>query len=115
MPHVIREGKVDLQAAWQHLRMGPWHWGGSVARVEACFLGRDGVSLLVAGVVIEFGRPLHPHVLVSVRDTDTAVRLWPPVAVERTEPIKRFVVQIARELEPFGAGPVITTNLQGII
>jgi len=115
MPHVIRAGAADLMAAWKGLPGGPWRLGNAVARVEGCFLGRDATSLLVAGVVIEFGRPVHPHVLVSVRDGSTAVRLWAPVAVERTEAVKRFVVRVARELEAFGAGPVVTTNLQGLL
>jgi hypothetical protein len=115
MPHVIRAGAVDLVAAWKGLPTGPWRFGNAISRVEGCFLGRDGNSLLIAGVVIEFGRPVHPHVLVSLRDGNTAVRLWAPVPVERTEPVKRFVIQVATELEAYGAGPIVTTNLQNLL
>jgi hypothetical protein len=115
MPHVIREGSADLVSVWKSLPLGPWRWGSAIGRVEGCFLSRDGVALLVAGVVVEFGRPIHPHVLITLRENETAVRLWAPVAVERTEAVKRFVVQVASELVAFGAGPIATTNLSGLL
>ena len=115
MPHVIRSGRVDLREVWHRLPCGPWRWGSAVGRVEGCFLGSDERSLLVAAVVVEFGRPVHPHVLISVRDEETAVRLWGPVAVERTEAVKQLVARIASELTSFGAGPVLTTNLPGLL
>jgi hypothetical protein len=111
MPHVIRSGLADLEAAWRELPHGPWRWGNAVARVEGCYLGRDAVTLLVAGVVIEYGRPLHPIVLVSRGADTTAVHLWPAVPVERTDGVKRLLAQIARELAAFGAGDVVTTNI----
>ena len=115
MPHVIRDGEADLVAAWKSLPKGPWRWGSTVGRIEGCFLGRDECALLLAGVVVDFGRPIHPHVLVSVRDGETAVRLWTPVAVERTDAVKRLVVQIASEMESFGAGAIVTTNLRELL
>ncbi len=111
MPHVIRSGAPDLRAAWEQLPPGPWRWGHVVAKVEACYLARGGNALLVAGVVVEYGRPLHPVVLVTARDAETAVHLWPAAPVERTEAVKRFVARVAREMERFGAGEITSTNL----
>jgi len=115
VPHVISSGRADLRAAWKQLPVGPWRWGSAVGRVEGCFLARDECALLVAGVVVEFGRPIHPHILVSLREDGTAVRLWAGVAVERTEAVKRLVAQVARELGAFGAGSVVTSNLQALL
>lgn len=115
MPHVVRAGRADLTAAWRGLPRGPWRWGNAVARVEGCFLGPDARALLVAGVVVEYGRPLHPVVVVSFRGDDTTVHLWSHASVERTEAVKRFVVQIARELVGFGAGEVTASNLADLI
>ncbi|HPC82726.1 MAG TPA: hypothetical protein P5234_05020 [Thermoanaerobaculaceae bacterium] len=111
MPHVIRAGRADLAAAWKGLPEGPWRWGHAVAKLEGCFLARDERSLLLVGVVVEFGRPLHVLVLVSVRENETAVRLWPALPVERTEAVKRLVARVASELQAFGAGEIRTTNL----
>ena len=114
MPHVIRSGRADLTAAWRALPHGPWRWGTAVARVEGCYLGRDAAALLVAGVVVEYGRPLHPIVLVSCSADATSVHLWPAVPVERTEGVKRLLARIAEELQAFGAGAVVTTNIASL-
>jgi len=111
MPHVIRSGAADLEAAWRSLPHGPWRWGTAVARVEGCYLGRDAAVLLVAGVVVEYGRPLHPIMLVSRGPDTTAVHLWAPVPVERTDAVKRLLAQVANELPAFGAGAVVSTNI----
>jgi hypothetical protein len=115
MPHVIRSGRVDLAAAWRGLGWGPWRWGSAVARVEGCFLGRGEGALLVAGVVVEYGRPLHPVVMVTYRGDDTSVHLWSAVEVERTEAVKRFLAQVAQELTAFGAGAVVTSNIAALV
>ena len=43
------------------------------------------------------------------------VHLWPAAAVERTEGVKRFLAQVAREMAAFGAGPVVTTNISDLL
>ncbi len=111
MPHVIRAGAADLVAAWKGIPREPWRWGIAVAKVEGCYLAADSRALLVAGVIVEYGRPLHPVVLVSLRGDETAVHLWPAAQVERTDGVKRFLAQVARELTAFGAGEVVATNL----
>lgn len=115
MPHVIRAGLVDLAAAWRGLPTGPWRWGTIVARVEGCYLAPDARALLVAGVVVDYGRPLHPVVLVTRRGDETAVHLWPAAQVERSDGVKRLIVQVARELTAFGAGDVLATNLHDLL
>ncbi|HVN74794.1 MAG TPA: hypothetical protein VMT19_00655 [Thermoanaerobaculaceae bacterium] len=112
---MIRSGLADLEAAWRELPRGPWRWGAAVARAEGCYLGRDAATLLVAGVVVEYGRPLHPVVLVSRGADTTSVHLWPALPVERTEGVKRFLAQVARALDSFGAGPVVTTNIADLL
>jgi hypothetical protein len=115
MPHVVRAGHADLAAAWREFPTGPWRWGNEVARAEGCFLGSDGASLLVAGVVVEYRRPLHPVVLVSLGRQGTSFHLWSGAPVERTDGVKRFLAQVAREMAAFGAGPVITTNISDLL
>jgi len=112
MPHVVRAGRADLEAAWRGLPSGPWRWGRMVARIEGRYLAADAVALLLQGVVVEFSRPLHPVVLVTHRRDATAVHLWPTAPVERTDGVKRLVWQVAQELTAFGAGEISSTNLE---
>jgi hypothetical protein len=115
MPHVIRGGHVDLTSAWRGLPDGPWRWGTVVARTEGRYLASQGDSLLVAGVVVEYGRPLHPVVVISLSRDGTSFHLWPAAPVERTEGVKRYLAQVAREMEAFGAGPVLRTNVPDLL
>jgi hypothetical protein len=115
MPHVIRAGRADLASAWRSLPGGPWRWGAAVARVEGRFLAPEGTALLVAGVVVEYGRPLHPVVVVAHAGEGTSFHLWPPVPVERTEGVKRFLAAVAREMAAFGAGAVLRTNIPDLL
>jgi hypothetical protein len=82
-----------------------------VARVEGRYLSADRRALLVAAVVVEFGRPLHPVVVISRRGGDTAVHLWPAAPAERTDAVKRLVAQVGAEIAAFGAGSVLATNV----
>jgi hypothetical protein len=115
MPHVICGGRADLTSAWRGLPGGPWRWGTAVARAEGRYLAPQGDSLLVAGVVVEYGRPLHPVVVVSLSRDGTSFHLWPAAPVERTESVKRFLAQVAREMAAFGAGPVLRTNIPDLL
>jgi hypothetical protein len=115
MPHIICTGHADLTAAWCGLTRGPWRWGNLIVRAEGCYLAPDGASLLVAGVVVEYGRALHPVVVVSHCGDGTSFHLWSAVHVERTEGVKRFLAQVVREMSGFGAGEVITTNIPDLL
>lgn len=86
--------------------------GSAVARIEGRFLSSSRRELLLQAVVVEFGRPLHPVLLVSLRHDGTAVHLWDVVRVERTQAVKGLVALVARELARFGAGEVRSTNLK---
>lgn len=114
MPHVILAQQADLPRLWQEIPTGPWRLGNAVARLEGRYLAASQRELLLPAVVVEYGRPLHPVVLVSLREGATAVHLWEVVKVERTEAVKALVGLIARLLQSFGAGEVLTTNLKGL-
>uniref|UniRef100_A0A7C2NJA5 Uncharacterized protein n=1 Tax=Thermoanaerobaculum aquaticum TaxID=1312852 RepID=A0A7C2NJA5_9BACT len=112
MPHVILSGQADLARAWQEFPEGPFRFGNAVARIEGRFLSASRRELLLEAVVVEFGRPLHPVILVSLRQEGTGVHLWDVVRVERTEAVKALIAMVSRELARFGAGEVRSTNLK---
>lgn len=111
MPHLVLRGLVDFQAAVAGLDLGVTRWGRAVIKTGDRWRRSDGGALLVDGVVVEFGRPLHPVALVATRDEDTVVRLWPVVEVERTPAVQRWLGAVARGLQGLGCGPVRTTNI----
>jgi hypothetical protein len=111
MPHLVLPGPGDLDRAAGELTIDVIRWGRAVIKTGDVWRRRDGAALLVDGVVVELGRPLHPVALVAARDSETVVRLWPIVEVERTAAVQRWLAVIARALQQLGAGPVRTTNI----
>lgn len=111
MPHLVLRGSVDFHHAANELDLGVIRWGRAVIKTSDVWLRSDGEALLADGVVVELGRPLHPVALVSLRDGDTVVRLWPVVEVERTPAVQRWLGAIARGIQVLGCGPVRITNI----
>jgi len=111
MPHVILEGRVDLDRVAESLAGEVQRWGPVVLKTEASWRRSDGLALLVEGVVIEHSRPLHPVAVIAETKGDTGVRLWRLAPVERTPAVQRWIASIAGELRRYGAGPLKTTNI----
>ena len=111
MPHVILEGRVDLDRVAESLAGEVQRWGPVVLKTEASWRRSDGLALLVEGVVIEHSRPLHPVAVIAETKGDTGVRLWRLAPVERTPAVQRWLASIAGELRRHGAGALKTTNI----
>lgn len=111
MPHLVLRGSVDLDRAATGLELEVVRWGRAVIKTADRWRRADGKAMLVDGVVVELGRPLHPVATIAARDGDTVVRLWPVVEVERTAAVQRWLAELAAGLQRLGAGPVVTTNI----
>jgi len=113
MPHLVLQGTVPAQRAAAGLAPRVVRWGRAVIKTGDRWNRAGDGALLVEGVVVELGRPLHPVALVAEREGDTVVRLWPLVEVERTAAVQRFLCVVALGLQTLGCGPVRTTNITG--
>jgi hypothetical protein len=111
MPHVIVDGKVDLDLIASILTPDAQRWGSAVLKTEAVWRRVDGHAVLVEGVVVEHSRPLHPVAVISEGQGSMSVRLWRLTPVERTPAVQRWLASIAAELCRHGAGPLKTTNI----
>jgi hypothetical protein len=113
MPHLVLCGSVPATLVAAELGPRVARWGRAVIKTGDRWRRGDDGALLIEGVVVELGRPLHPMALVAERDGDTVVRLWPLVEVERTAAVQRFLGVVARGLQELGCGAVRTTNIPG--
>lgn len=111
MPHIVLEGAVDLDVVCRRLDLAVERWGRAVIKTADKWRRSDGGAMLVDGVVVELGRPLHPVAVVAHRDGDTVIRLWPVVEVERTAAVQRWLAVIANGIQGLGGGAVVTTNI----
>jgi hypothetical protein len=111
MPHLVLRGKVDVDRVARELEPGVVKWRRAVLKIGDRWCRVDREALLIDGVVVELGRPLHPVAMVAFRDADTVLRLWPVVEVERTQAVQRWLAVIACGLQRLGAGLVRTSNI----
>lgn len=115
MPHLVLRGSVDIPRVASELDLGVVRWGRAVIKTGDAWRRSDDEALLVEGVVVELGRPLHPVAMVASRDRDTVIRLWPVIEVERTLAVQRWLAALGAGLQRLGAGPVHTTNISAEI
>jgi hypothetical protein len=111
MPHLVMRGSIDVLRAAREFDLEVIRWGRAVLKTGDVWSRADGEAMLIDGVVVELVRPLHPVAMVSIRDGDTVVRLWPVVEVERTPAVQRWLAAISAGLQQLGAGAVHTTNV----
>lgn len=111
MPHLVLAGEPDLERLAAGIALGVVRWGRAVLKTSGWWRRHDGGALLVEGVVVELGRPLHPVALVAPHHEDTIVRLWPIVTVERTRAVQRWLALVTDSLRSSGAGALLETNL----
>jgi hypothetical protein len=111
MPHLVLAGCRSAAELMAHLEPVVRRWGRAVLKTESCWLRADGRALLVAGVVVELGRPLHPVALVDCRGSTTVLGLWRLAPVERTPAVQRWLALLAADLCSWGVGPLASTNL----
>jgi hypothetical protein len=111
MPHLVMRGPIDLEPMAEKLHLEVTKWGRAVLKTNDVWSRADHGAMLIDGVVVELVRPLHPVAMVSIRDGDTVIRLWPVVEVERTPAVQRWLAVIAAGLQQLGGGAIHTTNL----
>lgn len=113
MPHVRLSGRPDPLTVVQRLPRAVRRWGRAVLKTEECWLRRDRQALLVEGTVVELARPLHPVALLAFddRSDSVTVRLWPPVVVERTAAVQRWLCLVAVDLVALGCGGLVSSNI----
>lgn len=111
MPHLVLRGMVDFAGLSEELELGVERWGRAVIKTGDRWQRADGEAVLVDGVVVELSRALHPVAVISLRDGDTVIRLWPVVEVERIPAVQRWLGALAAGIQRHGGGPVVTTNI----
>jgi len=111
MPHLVLSGEPALDRLASGIEIGVVRWGRAVIKTAGWWLRNDGRALLVEGVVVELGKPLHPVALVAPHHGGTIVRLWPIVTVERTRAVQRWLAILTASLRRSGAGALLDTNL----
>lgn len=111
MPHLVFDGRLDLDRAAAELPREVHRWRTAVLKIEDVWRRLDGTALLVEGVVVEHSRAVHPVAVVATSRDGVSVRLWRNAPVERTDAVQRWLAVVAGGLGGPGSLALRSTNI----
>lgn len=116
MPHVVLNGDVQFTAVFRSLEPFIIKHGNTILKTSKKYIDSDGKSCLVEALTIDQHSQTSFLALIGTRDDGLVVRIYPGSNVEKTEGVKRILVEIAKQLlNNFSNLKLGKTNLQEFI
>jgi len=112
MPHVVLNGRVDVEDIFVKMKPLFIRDGDSVLKTTSMYIERGKGSILVDSLAIEGGRKINFLSLISGREDGIVIRIYPMLEVEKTDGVKRILAEMAKQLlEIFPEFKLGATNL----
>ncbi|MCW4053189.1 MAG: hypothetical protein NWE78_08300 [Candidatus Bathyarchaeota archaeon] len=116
MPHVVLNGDIQFNQAFQSLEPSIIKHGTAILKTSKKYIDSEGKSFLVEALAIEHHSQTSFLALISKREDGLVVRIYPGSNVEKTEGVKRILAEIAKQLMiNFPSLKLGKTNLQELI
>lgn len=116
VPHVVLYGKVTIEKIFKELKPLFIRNENSILKTMAVYLERGNNEILIDSLAIDSEKKIVFLVMISGRDDGVVVRLYPKIDVEKTEGVKRIIVELAKQLiATFPELSVGETNLQNYL
>jgi len=113
VPHVVLEGKAAIQDIFEELKPLFIRSESTILRTMETYIERGKNAILIDSLAIEASRKTIFLALISGRDDGVVVRLYPKIEVEKTDGVKKILVELAKQLiATFPGLKVGETNLQ---
>jgi hypothetical protein len=113
LPHVVLTGDISLHDVFEKIEAFILHEDKNILKISDKFINKEGTSILVESLAIENNNKVSFLVLLSQREDGLVVRLYPQIAVEKTDGVKTILAKIADDIiEAFPSLRVGKTNLQ---
>ncbi len=113
MPHVVLEGKAAIEDIFEELKPLFIRNESTILRTMETYIERGKNAILIDSLAIEASRKTIFLALISGRDDGVVVRLYPKIEVEKTDGVKKILVELAKQLiATFPGLKVGETNLQ---
>jgi hypothetical protein len=113
VPHVVLEGKAAIENIFEELKPLFIRNESTILRTMETYIERGKNAILIDSLAIEASRKTIFLALISGRDDGVVVRLYPKIEVEKTDGVKKILVELAKQLiATFPGLKVGETNLQ---
>lgn len=98
LPHVVLNGKASIENIFKELKPLMIRNQNSILKTTDVYLEREKNAILVDSLAIEADKKSVFLAMISKRDDGVVVRLYPKIDVEKTEGVKKILVELAKQL-----------------
>jgi hypothetical protein len=98
MPHVVLNGKASIENIFRELKPLMIRNQNSILKTTDVYLEREKNAILVDSLAIDADKKTVFLAMISKRDYGVVVRLYPKIDVEKTEGVKKILVELAKQL-----------------
>ena len=98
MPHVVLNGKVSVENIFEELKPLLIRNQNSILKTTDVYLEREKNVILIDSLAIDDDKKIVFLAMISGRDDGVVVRLYPKIDIEKTEGVKKVLVELAKQL-----------------
>jgi hypothetical protein len=113
VPHVVLLGKAAVEDIFKELKPIFIRNESTILRTTEVYLERSKNAILVDSLAIEANKKTMFLAMISGRNDGVVVRLYPKIEIEKTDGVKKILVELAKQLiSTFPELRLGETNLQ---
>jgi hypothetical protein len=98
VPHVVLNGQVSVESIFEELEPLFIRNENSILKTTDIYLEREKNAVLIDSLAIDADKKTVFLAMISGRDDGVVIRLYPKVDVEKTEGVKKILVELAKQL-----------------
>ena len=116
MPHVVLNGKAAIENIFKELKPLMIRNQNSILKTTDVYLEREKNAILIDSLAIDADKKTVFLAMISGRSDGVVIRLYPKIDVEKTEGVKKILVELAKQLiAMFPELTVGETNLENYL
>ena len=98
MPHVVLNGKAGIENIFKELKPFMIRNENKILKTTDVYLEREKNVILIDSLAIDADKKTVFLAMISGRDDGVVVRLYPKIDFEKTEGVKKILVELAKQL-----------------
>jgi len=98
VPHVVLNGKVSVENIFEELKPLMIINENSILKTTDIYLEREKNAILIDSLAIDADKKTVFLTMISGRNDGVVIRLYPKIDVEKTEGVKKIIVELAKQL-----------------
>jgi hypothetical protein len=98
LPHVVLNGEAAIENIFKELKPLMIRSENSILKTTDVYLEREKNVILIDSLAINSDKKTVFLAMISGRNDGVVVRLYPKIDVEKTEGVKKILVELAKQL-----------------